>query len=136
MPNHEAIQLIHKYNGIACLAHPWYDWLINSFILLYKQLPALIRMELVRNRLTKDPEAVTKYFVEIGVDGMECFPPKHHQDENSGYFYDFAKKHNLYVTSGSDYHGSKDPEVLPGDNIYNEEEWERTSNLFKEKNIL
>lgn len=46
-----------------------------------------------------------KHFYEIGVDGMECFPPPHKQDENSHIYYEFAKEHNLLVTSGSDYHG-------------------------------
>lgn len=57
------------------------------------------------SRLTNNPPSVMKHFYEIGVDGMECFPPPHKQDENSHIYYEFAKEHNLLVTSGSDYHG-------------------------------
>ena len=74
----EAIQLIHRYNGIACLAHPW---------------------------LYSDNDRVMEHFVSIGVDGMECFPPAHKMEADSEKYYEFAKKHNLLVTSGSDYHG-------------------------------
>ena len=74
----DALDLIHRYKGIACLAHPW---------------------------LYKDPQAVVQYFFEHGVEGMECFPPAHHQKEDSSWYYEFAKAHDLLVTSGSDYHG-------------------------------
>lgn len=119
MPVKDAIDLIHRFKGIACLAHPW---------------------------LYKDPQAVMRYFYEAGVDGMECFPPAHHQKEDAAMYYAFAQEHRLLVTSGSDYHGnhaiihsnvgSKDPEVLPGNNIYREDEWERTRKVFEENNII
>lgn len=129
MPTYEAVNLIHRYNGIASLAHPWFEY---TFKLI--------------SRLTANPQAVMEHFAEIGVDGMECFPPQHHQNESSPMFYQFAKEHQLLVTSGSDYHGTikffvlaigtKEPEVLPGDNIYREEEWERVLKVFQSKNII
>lgn len=74
----DAIDLLHRNNCIAVLAHPW---LISKFD--YKEIKPL------------------------GIDGIECDIAGNL--ENSRQYFDFAKKNNLIITAGSDFHG---PDIL------------------------
>ena len=109
MPPKETIQLIHQFGGVASLAHPW---------------------------LLKQREEVMEEVVRCGIDGMECFPPSHLAETGTTFYLDFAHKHDLIATSGSDYHGTKSPEVLPGNNIFPTEEKEKTIVYLKKHSIL
>ena len=109
MSPEETIKLIHQFGGVASLAHPW---------------------------LLKQREEVMEEVVRCGIDGMECFPPSHHAETGTSFYLDFAHKHGLIATSGSDYHGTKSPEVLPGNNIFPTEEKEKTLVYLKKHSIL
>lgn len=80
----EAIGLIKKVGGIAVLAHPY---------------------------SVKD-EVVT-WLIELGIDGLEVYYPEHNQ-VITNFYLDIARKNNLLITGGSDYHGMAKPEVRIG----------------------
>ncbi|UCD93581.1 MAG: PHP domain-containing protein [Candidatus Zixiibacteriota bacterium] len=72
----EAIELIHRANGLAVLAHPGIaaaDKYINEFI-------------------------------GYGMDGIEVYHPRHTQAQREHYM-EIAKERHLLSTGGSDYHG-------------------------------
>ncbi|MGO1367955.1 MAG: PHP domain-containing protein [Senegalia sp. (in: firmicutes)] len=70
----EAIDIIHECNGIAVLAHP---------ILLKAPLNELLD--------------------NFNIDGIEVYHSKHEKN-NSKSYRKIAKKYNLYITGGSDFH--------------------------------
>ena len=75
----DAVNVIHATGGIACLAHP--------------------------GRIPYSP-AREPFMIDLcraGLDGIECFYTTHTPEETR-YFCDFAKKHGLYQTGGSDFH--------------------------------
>ena len=88
------------------------------------------------DRLLRSIDPVLQHIVTIGMDGMECFPPAHHAETGTSRYIDFAHIHGLMATSGSDYHGTKDPEVIPGHNIFPADEKEKTVAVFKQHHIL
>lgn len=82
----EAINLIHKINGIAVLAHPGWD--INIV-----------------------DENTIKQFSDLDIDGIETIHGKKTKEESLiciEYFSEMAKKYNLIITGGSDFHSDKD----------------------------
>ncbi len=74
----EAIDVIHELGGVAVLAHPGRMRLEGKHDLL--------------DRLVKN-----------GIDGIECYYTTHTAEETEDYL-DFARKHHLYITGGSDFH--------------------------------
>jgi len=72
----ETIDLIHKVNGIAILAHPG---------------------------ILKNKEVID-YCIENGIDGLEAIHSKH-KEKDVKYLLDIGNKHNLIITGGSDCHG-------------------------------
>lgn len=78
----ECAELIHKANGLAVLAHP---------------------VSLEKNK--EDLEKTVKFLVENGLDGIEVFH-SNHTPENTNEYLRLAKKYNLLVSGGSDFHGS------------------------------
>ena len=72
----ETINLIHKVNGIAILAHPG---------------------------VLKD-RSIINYCIEMGIDGLEAIHSKHSNNEVQ-YLLDIGKKNGLIITGGSDCHG-------------------------------
>ncbi len=50
------------------------------------------------------PESEMKYWLEAGIDGMECYSP-YNQTFVEGYI-EFCKKNNLIISGGSDCHGT------------------------------
>lgn len=74
----DAVQLIHKYNGYAVLAHP-----------------CLIKKNDVRTLLS------------LGFDGIEAIYPKNKENDEQK-FRDLAREFNLFVTAGSDFHDFND----------------------------
>lgn len=109
------IKLIKKANGIAVLAHP------QSLKLDDKELEI---------KLTE--------LISYGLDGLECYHSKQ-TPEQMHTFKALAKKLNLLVTKGSDYHGPiTKPEVElafgKNGNIVSDNEAELLEKLLKCKN--
>ena len=70
------IDIIHKAGGLAVMAHP---------------------------KLVTSDEYVVE-MLAYDFDGMEVYHSKHNDDDVERYK-EFAKKHKLFITGGSDYHG-------------------------------
>lgn len=70
------IDIIHKAGGLAVMAHP---------------------------KLVTSDEYVVE-MLDYDFDGMEVYHSKHN-DEDVARYKALAKKHNLFITGGSDYHG-------------------------------
>ena len=85
----EVIDIIHKAGGKAFLAHP--------FEYKFKDTIGFI------NDLRKEKE----------LDGIECFHPSANQEQRN-ILVDYAKRNNLYISGGSDYHGSPKPDIEIG----------------------
>jgi len=79
-----ALELIKKAGGVSSIAHP---------------ATLNIPMENFEEKL--------KGFVSIGVQGIEAYAHMHSNEDIAKYL-SLAKKYNLLVTGGSDYHGDKD----------------------------
>ena len=88
-PYEEIIDIIHKAGGKAFLAHP--------FEYKFKDTIGFI------NDLRKEKE----------LDGIECFHPSANQEQRN-ILVDYAKNNNLYISGGSDYHGSPKPDIEIG----------------------
>ncbi len=84
----ETIERIHQAGGIAVLAHPF-----NKF---YKR------------------EDLLKTVMEYGIDGIEAYS-NYHNEEQSLFYAEFAKKNNLLITCGSDFHGKFKPSIKMGE---------------------
>ena len=72
----DVLDLVHSAGGIAVLAHPY----------LYKN------------------EALLEELAEVGLDGVEVWHPSQTEEQREQLI-DFATKHNLLMTGGSDFHG-------------------------------
>ncbi len=72
----EVIDVIHQAGGVATLAHP---------------------------KLVGDDDLVEELCKKL--DGLEVYYPFHKPDETQHYFF-LAKKYNLLITGGSDFHGA------------------------------
>lgn len=81
----QAIALIKKAGGIPVLAHPY---------------------------VLKNDELIER-FILAGLMGLEVYYPEHTQ-AMVNFYLDFARKHNLLITGGSDCHGEAKPEVKIG----------------------
>jgi 3',5'-nucleoside bisphosphate phosphatase len=81
----EAIKLIHAAGGVSVLAHPY---------MLYN-------------------DGLISEFAGYGLEGIEVYYPEHSQSMVNFYL-DLAKKLNLLVTGGTDFHGSAKPEIKLG----------------------
>jgi len=81
----EAINLIKGAGGVAVLAHPY---------------------------ILHNDELITE-LAGYGLQGIEVYYPEHSQSMVNFYL-DLAKKLNLLVTGGSDFHGSVKPEIKLG----------------------
>ena len=86
----EVIDIIHKANGMAFLAHP-FEYKFNDTISFI-------------NDLRKTSE----------LDGIECFHPSSSDNNKSDILVEYARKNNLYISGGSDYHGNTKPNIEIG----------------------
>ncbi|MFA9424359.1 MAG: PHP domain-containing protein [Sedimentibacter sp.] len=77
----EVIKIARKSGGKIFLAHPSYHY-INY------------RM----------PENELKAWLELGIDGVECFSP--YNRDSTKYYKDFCVKNDLMISGGSDCHGN------------------------------
>lgn len=83
----ESVKMIHEAGGIAVLAHPF-----NNF---YKK------------------ESLLQEALDAGIDGIEVYS-NYHDSKHIEYYNEFAKKHHLIVTCGSDFHGKNKPNIKMG----------------------
>ncbi len=87
----EVIAAIHASGGAAVAAHP-------------------VQM---RCRDRRHLERVIRSLVDVGLDGIEVYHTDH-TDEQARRYLDLARRLNLLVTGGSDFHGQAKPEALLG----------------------
>ncbi|MGO2755882.1 PHP domain-containing protein [Brachybacterium alimentarium] len=88
----DAVQAIHAAGGVALIAHP--------------------------GSVTRDaslPLDLLETMVEAGLDGIEVDHREHDEAERAR-LRDFAARHDLLITGGSDYHGAGKPNRL-GENL-------------------
>lgn len=87
---YEAIRAIKEANGIAILAHP------------HKYL-----------YLDEGPENVFEELKEYGLDGLEVYHSDH-TDKETRELLEIAKKLDLVISGGSDFHGANKPDIEIG----------------------
>lgn len=78
----ECVAAIHASGGKAVLAHPYQIGLENSAL----------------------EELVSALAAGCGLDGIECFYPRH-TPEQVAFYLGLAEKYRLHATGGSDFHG-------------------------------
>ena len=81
----DVIDVIHKASGVAILAHPGETFHVDEAI---------------------DEETIGHIMdlIGYGLDGIECYYPRHKRGLEK-VLCDICRENNLYITSGSDYHG-------------------------------
>lgn len=99
LPIKEAEKVIHESGGKMFLAHPFHNLKYNEDLL--------------------------KQIIDIGLDGIEVFSSYHNQ-EGTNFYYQMAKKYNLYMSVGSDFHGKSKPSIKMGSINYDETELIKT----------
>lgn len=77
--------IIHKAGGLVFLAHPF------------------------EYRFENTIEFIDELRGEIKLDGLECYHPSAEKDNRIDLLIDYARKNNLYMSGGSDFHGDKKP---------------------------
>ena len=91
MPEHkEVIEAIHTAGGKAFLAHPFE----------YKFEDTIGFIDEIRN------------IAEL--DGIEVYHPSSADDDKKDILYEYARNNNLYISGGSDFHGSPKPDINIG----------------------
>ena len=85
----EVIDIIHKSGGKAFLAHP-FEYRFKDTIKFIDNLRE-----------------------ETELDGIECFHPSANEEQRDILVH-YAKNNNLYISGGSDYHGSSKPDIEIG----------------------
>jgi len=98
----EAIELIKEAGGIAILAHPYQ--------VLKDGLPYPIA-DGVENL-----ESFIRYLISKGLDGIEAYYSTHLPKQTEELL-SIAKKYDLLITAGSDFHGDNRPNVKLGMNV-------------------
>lgn len=95
----ETVSVIHEAGGAAVIAHP----------------------HLIKERAT------VKQLLTLPFDGIECYYARllPHQEEE---WVKLAQKYDLYITGGSDFHGSVKPETPLGASWVNEETFNKLVN--------
>lgn len=92
----EGIRLIISAGGIPVLAHP-----------------------MLLNLSEEETEHLLSRLAEMGLKGIECFYSLHTRNQTIAYI-QLAKKYNLKITVGSDFHGETiKPEIAMGSGINN-----------------
>ena len=86
----EVVNIIHQAGGRAFLAHP-FEYKFENTI---KYIDDLRK--------------------EVELDGIECFHPSAEEGERIKILVDYARKNNLHISGGSDYHGKLKPDIEIG----------------------
>ena len=79
----DVVDIIHKSGGLVFLAHP-FEYMFEDTISFIDYLRR-----------------------EVQLDGIECFHPSAESDNRIEKLIKYARKNNLYISGGSDYHGTK-----------------------------
>ena len=87
----QGIQLIKNAGGIAVLAHPFTIEGINH----------------------REMERFILFFKKIGIEGVEAFYPLHTVQQTQQ-LQAIAKRYDLLITGGSDFHGKQKPQIQLG----------------------
>ena len=87
----DSVAMIREAGGVAVLAHP----------------------KLVRFPEGEKLEDLVKSLADTGLGGIECHYSLHSPEETQQYL-ELAKRYNLVVTGGSDYHGRNKPTIQMG----------------------
>ncbi len=87
----QAISMIHEAGGIAILAHP-------------------ATLNLKGNKFGDFLDGL----ILAGLDGIEVFAPIHSEQQTKNYLA-LAKKNNMLISGGSDYHGDTKPNIRIGE---------------------
>lgn len=91
MPEHkEVIEAIHKAGGKAFLAHP-FEYRFEDTIGFMDEIRKIAEL-----------------------DGIEVYHPSSADDDKKDILYEYARKNNLYICGGSDFHGSPKPDIKVG----------------------
>jgi len=85
----EAVEALHRAGALAILAHP------------FAQGSSLKKIDATPT----GQELLFKELVEAGIDGLECYQSEHGSDEIA-FALSLAKKYNVLVSAGSDWHGA------------------------------
>lgn len=101
----ESMDVIHKAKGVAIIAHPH----------LIDDIPTL------------------RLMLEMNFDGIECYYAKFPLEQQERWI-EVAKKKNLMITGGSDFHGSIKPTIPLGASYVGEELFHPLLELFKKNN--
>jgi predicted metal-dependent phosphoesterase TrpH len=81
------IDLIHDVGGVAILAHP--------------------------GKNVKEDHHILDEMIKMGLDGLEVFS-SYHSETQIAYYVEYAKKKQLKMTCGSDFHGKTKPRIKMG----------------------
>lgn len=87
----KAVDIINKGGGLAFMAHPGIYHLNDP-----------------------DFKALLRALIRRGLDGIEAFYSSH-SAEQTAYYLDIAKKYELLVSGGSDFHGENKPDIRLGE---------------------
>ena len=79
----DVANIIHQAGGLVFLAHPF------------------------EYRFEDTIGFINKLRTKIKLDGIECFHPSAMLDNRINLLVEYAKKNNLFICGGSDYHGDK-----------------------------
>ena len=91
MPEHkEVIEAIHNAGGKAFLAHP-FEYKFEDTIGFIDEIRKIAEL-----------------------DGIEVYHPSSVDDDKKDILYEYARKNNLYISGGSDFHGSPKPDIKVG----------------------
>ena len=86
----EVIDIIHNAGGKAFLAHP-IEYEFENILGFIDELKSKAKL-----------------------DGIECFHPSSVDDNKKDILVEYARKNNLYISGGSDYHGKPKPDIEIG----------------------
>lgn len=86
----EVIDIIHKAGGKAFLAHPF------------------------EYRIPDTMKFIEDLRKEAELDGIECLHPSSVDDDKKDILVAYAKENHLYISGGSDYHGTPKPDIEIG----------------------
>jgi predicted metal-dependent phosphoesterase TrpH len=84
----EASKLIRNAGGILVHAHP------ND--------PNGTSLASITRDLDEQTKVIEKYMLQY-IDGVECWHPRH-DEKTTAHYIEFARKHNMFMTGGSDCH--------------------------------
>lgn len=105
----EAIDLITSAQGIPILAHP----------------------SLILNE-ERDQQSVLENLKVKGIKGVEVYHISNEKLKYQNYLKEYAKKNNLLITGGSDFHGNKNKKTQIGEYGMSREEWDKFEYMVNE----